>query len=83
MKSFKEHRQEQRIQNLFEATDLSTAMETVIGVCYEAAFVGGSKGKTILREAIENNKEFKKARSVWDKNNEKAVSYTHLRAHAT
>ena len=71
MKSFKEHRQEQRIQNLFEATDLSTAMETVIGVCYEAAFVGGSKGKTILREAIENNKEFKKARSVWDKGNEK------------
>ena len=71
MKSFKEHRQEQRIQNLFEATDLSTAMETVIGVCYEAAFVGGAKGKTILQEAIENNKEFKKARSVWDKNNEK------------
>ena len=48
MKSFKEHRQEQRIQNLFEATDLSTAMETVIGICYQAAHAGGKKGKDIL-----------------------------------
>ena len=71
MKSFKEHRQEQRIQNLFEATDLSTAMETVIGICYQAAHAGGKKGKDILLDAIAGNKEFKKASSVWDKGNEK------------
>ena len=56
---------------MFEATDLSTAMETVIGICYQAAFAGGKKGKDILLDAIENNKEFKKASSVWDKGNEK------------
>jgi hypothetical protein len=71
MKRFGRFTIELEVQNLFEATDLSTAMETVIGICYQAAFAGGKKGKDILLDAIGNNTEFKKASSVWDKGNEK------------
>ena len=71
MKKFQRFTEELYYQKLFEATDLSTAMETVIGVCYQGAFAGGKKGNDILLDAIENNKEFKKASSVWDKGNEK------------
>ena len=70
MKSFKTFREEKHLKNLFEATDLSTAMETVIGICYQAASAGGKKGKDILLDAMANNKEFKKANSVWDKGKE-------------
>ena len=46
-----------------ESTEVSTALETVLGVSYESV----SKGKPkILKDAMANDKNFKKAKAYWD-----------------
>ena len=49
-----------------ESTKFSTHMETVIGVCYDAAITKG--GKNILKKALKQT-EFKTAKKYWQRKN--------------
>ena len=60
MKSFKQYLLAE------ESTEVSTALETVLGVSYESV----SKGKPkILKDAMAEDKNFKKAKSYWNTGN--------------
>ena len=59
MKSFKQY------TFLTEATDVSTALETVLGVCYQAASDSKNSEK-ILKNAMSKDKQFKVAKQYWN-----------------
>ena len=63
MKSFKQY------TLLTEATDVSTALETVLGVCYEAAS-DSKNSATILKKGMKSA-EFKKAKKYWQQKGKK------------